>query len=142
MDRITRIDGLDGSFLGTGWSFPPAFDLRTGSVVLVSDAEDIRQSLRILFATRPGERLMRPEYGCDLETLVFDHLSAAIENRMVDLVTRAVAQFEPRIGIERVTIDVADPNQGRLDLRLDYTILLTNTKDNLVYPFYYREGRG
>lgn len=128
------------SFLGKGWSFPPAFNLSDHSVEMVSEAEDIRQSLFLLFSVAPGERLMKPDYGCDLHAVVFDRLDASTESRIVDMISMAVLKFEPRIILEKVQLSQLDPYQGMISINVIYTIRITNSRDNIVYPFYFKEG--
>jgi len=128
------------SFLGQGWSFPPSFLLRSHTIEMVAEAEDIRQSLFILFSITPGERLMKPEYGCDLNAVVFDHYDASTESRLADMITTAIVRFEPRIILENIDIWQEDPYQGLININIQYTIRITNTRDNIVYPFYYQEG--
>lgn len=128
------------SFLGKGWSFPPSFSLRTNTVEMVSEDEDIRQSLFLLFSIAPGERLMKPEYGCDLHALVFDNFDASTESRLVDMITTSIIRFEPRIILEDINIWQEDPYQGLININIQYTIRITNTRDNIVFPFYLKEG--
>ena len=132
----------DNSFLGTGWAFPPSFEPRTGGATLVSAEEDIRQSLRILFGTRPGERVMQPTYGCDLKSMVFEEITDSTVTDIKDIIERAVLFFEVRITLHAVEIDESDWLDGVLRLVLDYTIRTTNTRSNLVFPLYLREGSG
>ncbi len=107
---------------------------------MVSEEDDIRQSLFLLFSTTPGERLMRPEYGCDLQRLVFERLNASTESQIVDLIRMAILRYEPRITVEEVRATLSDALQGRIDIEVSYTVRLTNSRDNIVYPFYFREG--
>ena len=130
----------DAQFLGTGWSFPPAFDWRSKEAMLVSQVEDVAQSLHILLSTVPGERVMQPEYGCGLQRLVFETINDSTLTEIRDIVTKAVLFFEVRITLHHVAFDQADVLGGVLRLRLDYTLRTTNTRSNLVYPFYLREG--
>jgi phage baseplate assembly protein W len=127
------------SLLGRGWGFPPQFDSR-GRVRMVSDLEDIAESLRILLATLPGERVMQPAYGCELRKLVFDIMNESMATDIIDSVTRAVRMFEPRIVLDDVAVDTTDWFDGLLRLTLHYTIITTNTRHNLVFPFYLIEG--
>ena len=85
------------SFLGQGWGFPAEFDEQTLSVAMVADEEDIRQSLFILFSTTPGERIMTPHYGCDLNSLVFEKIGDSLRAAIVAMVTKAIVLFEPMI---------------------------------------------
>ncbi|MEM9836880.1 MAG: GPW/gp25 family protein [Bacteroidota bacterium] len=128
------------SFLGTGWSFPPAFNPLDHTVELVSEAADIRQSLHLLFSTLPGERIMKPEYGCDLQSMVFERLTASTEGQIIDLITTAVLRFEPRIILDEVIVTMDDALEGRINITVLYTIRITNSRDNIVYPFYFNEG--
>ncbi|MCH7736956.1 MAG: GPW/gp25 family protein [Chloroflexi bacterium] len=127
---------------GTGWSFPPDFDWRSSSVTMVSEDEDIRQSLEILLSTVPGERVMNPSYGCGLKSLVFENISESTLTEIKDVIERAILFFEPRIQIDSIEVDVESIFDGLITIHLSYTIRLINTKSNMVYPFYFREGEG
>ena len=129
----------DISFLGTGWSFPPEFSKR-GAVVMVSAEEDIRQSLRILLATTPGERVMQPSFGCGIKSHVYDNINESTVTILKDLIRRAILFFEPRVRLESVLADSSNAMNGRLDFTIVYTIISINTRHNIVYPFYFREG--
>lgn len=131
----------DRSFLGTGWSFPPRFDPRTRAAVMATQEEDVAQSLRILLSTRPGERVMHPTFGCGIRRMVFEEMNDSTLTELRDTIQRAVLFFEPRITLEQVTVDVEDPREGVLRLRLEYTIRTTNTRSNLVFPLYLSEAR-
>lgn len=132
----------DNSFLGVGWAFPPSFDHNTRSATLAAADDDIAQSLRILFGTTPGERVMQPSYGCDLKFMVFEDIDESTVTDIRDAVERAVRFFEVRITLNAVTVDVTDWADGVLRLGIDYTVRATNTRNNLVYPLYLREGSG
>jgi len=132
----------DDSFQGVGWAFPPAFDARTRAARRVASREDIEQSLRILFSTTPGERVMQPTYGCDLKFMVFEELNESTLTDVKDAIERAVRFFEVRITLNEVSIDESDWTEGLLKIGIDYTIRTTNTRNNLVFPFYLREGSG
>ncbi|PIB35021.1 hypothetical protein BFP72_06245 [Reichenbachiella sp. 5M10] len=130
----------DKSFLGVGWKFPPEFEQRNGSVVLVSEEEDIRESLYILLSTIPGERVMMPEYGCNLKFVAFESLDSTLITRVQDVIERAILYFEPRIIIDEINVGQDDDDMGRLNIDLIYTIRRTNTRSNMVYPYYLIEG--
>jgi hypothetical protein len=127
-------------FLGTGWAFPPAFSAQDRSPLMVSDEEDIRQSLRILFSTGQGERVMLPTWGCGLKSRVFDPMDATLATEITDLVQRAVLFFESRITLNEVTVSVTDPSAGLVSIYLSWTTRTTNTRSNLVFPFYLLEN--
>src|SRR4051812_23513554 len=137
---------IDKSFLGSGWAFPPVFSklppaMGGGGRVLMSGGEDdIRESLTILLSTTPGERIMQPAYGCGIKAHVFDTLSTSVITEIKNLIERAILFFEPRITLNAVTIRDDDAVHGRLDILIDYTIRTTNTRSNMVYPFYLLEG--
>ncbi len=127
------------SFLGTGWGFPPTFVRGGQGVVMTSDEEDIRASLEILLSTDVGERVMQPKYGCDLKRLFFEPLDLTLQAYIKDLVETAILYFEPRIVLDDVTFELA-AEEGRIDIRIDYTVATTNARNNFVYPFYIAEG--
>ena len=131
------------SFLGTGWAFPPAFDNETGTVELVSDYEDIRQSLGILLSTYLGERVMQPKYGCNLNDYMFDALSSSTIGFIKDRVSNAILFYEPRIKTENIDVtesDSPDLLEGRFTISIDYSIPGTNSRFNYVYDYYKNEA--
>lgn len=129
-----------GSFLGIGWSFPPSFSPDLNSVQMSSDEKDIEESLQILLSTRLGERIMVPDYGCNLEDLLFSPLNLTVKTFVADLVKTAILYFEPRIDAEKIDITQGDELRGELIIFVDYTIRATNSRKNLVFPFYKEEG--
>lgn len=132
----------DKQFLGTGWSFPPRFNKGNNGVAvsMVSDDDDIRESLRILLGTSPGERVMYPEYGCGLKKMVFEKVDESSVTALRDTISRAILFFEPRITLEGIDVDTSQLFDGYLLLTLDYIIRTTNSRSNIVYPFYLNEG--
>lgn len=130
----------DKAFLGRGWGFPPDFARRSKAARMVAGEEDIRESLRILLATSPGERVMQPAYGCGIKAMVFENIDESTLTLIRDAVERAVLYFEPRLDLNDVEIDVAGAGAGILRITLHYTVRETNTRSNLVYPFYFLEG--
>ena len=130
----------DRSFLGRGWAFPPRFDRIKGGVEMVSEDRDIRESLLILFSTNPGERVMLPEYGCELHTHVFDGSDNTTLTHIKSLIADAILFFEPRIKLEEIQLDTGRMPEGILQIILDYTVLTTNSRSNMVIPYYLTEG--
>jgi hypothetical protein len=131
------------SFLGTGWAFPPAFSSVSGSVELVSEVEDIYQSLQILLSTRLGERVMQPSYGCNLMDYQFEPVNNTFLGYLQDLVERAILFHEPRIVVEKVNItepEAFELLEGVLLISIDFVVARTNTRYNYVYDFYLREA--
>lgn len=130
----------DRAFLGRGWSFPPEFDRVAKAIKMVSGEEDIEESLRILLSTVPGERVLQPSYGCGLKRLVFEQVTESTITEIKDLIERAVLFFEPRISLALIEVDADRVYEGLLMIRLHYTVRMTNTRSNMVYPFYFLEG--
>lgn len=106
---------------------------------MIADEEDVRSSLEILFSTAVGERIMQPTYGCDLKKLLFEPLDTALKAYIADLLKTAILYHEPRIQLDDVDL-VTVPEEGRIDIYLDYTVRATNSRYNYVFPFYKREG--
>ncbi|MCB0580445.1 MAG: GPW/gp25 family protein [Phaeodactylibacter sp.] len=127
-------------FTGKGWAFPPAFNRHTGAADMVKGEDDIRESIFILLSTTMGERPLLPEYGCDIDLLLFERLDATIKSMAKQIIETALTLHEPRIRI--LDIDVREnPNQeGVLDIHIQYVIKATNTRRNMVYPYYLEEG--
>jgi hypothetical protein len=128
------------TFLGIGWKFPPEFDKKSKSVTLVSEEQDIKESLFILMSTRPGERVLQPEYGCDLSVLNFESINEGLINTAKEIIHSAVLNFEPRIILEDVFVSTGRMYDGVLEISLEYTIRKTNKRNNIVYPYYLLEG--
>ena len=127
------------SFLGTGWSFPPQFSKTEKTSKLISNEEDIKNSLEVLLATRVGERIMQPKYGCNLDVLLFEPIDTTLKTYIKDLVYTAIYYYEPRIKPDDVNLSTLDES-GSILIEVQYTIRATNTRHNLVYPFYLEEG--
>ena len=128
------------SFLGTGWGFPPTFDKAQGGVDMISNEEDIAGSLQILLATRMGERVMRPDYGCNLEELVYEPLTTTFKTYIKDLIATAILYYEPRIDVDKIELDDTGEFEGRILITIDYTVRATNSRFNFVFPFYKAEA--
>lgn len=128
------------SFLGTGWSFPPEFNKQLSEVEMSSDEKDIKESLIIILSTRVGERIMHPDFGCNLDELIFAPVNLTLITYVKDLIETAILYFESRIDLDKVNIVTSSDIEGELLIELDYTIRSTNSRRNLVYPFYRGEG--
>lgn len=128
----------DTRFLGTGWAFPPSFERFGGGLAagVVSGEADIRESLRILLSTAPGERVMQPEYGCGLRRMVFGHLDESAITAIKDVVAVAVLRHEVRVVLDEVKVETDELAEGVLRLRLDYRVRSTNSRANMVYPYH------
>lgn len=130
------------AFLGTGWGFPPTFNINARSVRLVSAEKDICESLQILLSTILGERVMQPTYGCNLQDFLFEPLNPTITSSLKEQLRTSILYHEPRILLNGLDISQDEQLQGRVNLIVDYTILNTNSRFNFVYPFYLEESTG
>jgi phage baseplate assembly protein W len=127
-------------FLGEGWAFPVETDSRGD--IEVSEAEaDIRESIRIILGTAKGERLMRPDFGCDIHDHVFSAVTPATLNLIESSVREALVRWEPRIDVESIDADT-DENPNEVLIEIEYRVRTTNSLSNMVYPFYITEGDG
>lgn len=127
------------SFMGTGWSFPPAFDNHLAAVKMLSDEADIQSSLEILLSTRLGERVMQPTFGCNLDIFLFEALTTTLKTYITDLIQTAVLYHEPRITLNQVDMSESIEVEGLLLIKLEYTVKSTNSRFNYVYPYYKNE---
>jgi uncharacterized protein len=128
------------SFLGTGWSFPPEFVLETGEVLMTSDEEDIHASLKILLGTTFGERFLNPKYGLDMHEMLFEPMSTTMTTFVKDRVKTAILIYESRINLLSLELDTSAQNEGRVAVIVEYEVRATNSRFNLVYPFYTNDG--
>jgi phage baseplate assembly protein W len=126
-------------FLGKGWSFPPKFNNLFASVEMSTGNKDIHESLEILLGTIPGERNLHPEYGCDLSSLSFENISPSIESKVTRKIESAIIQFEPRIDIDSIDFELSIDN-GIVFIHIMYIIRTTNTRTNMVFPYYIQEA--
>jgi phage baseplate assembly protein W len=127
-------------FLGRGWAFPVALEPRTGLVASVAYEDDIQQSILIILETAPGERVMRPNFGCGIHELVFAALDSTTLQQIRSAVEEALRRCEARIDVLNVNVDEAATLDGQLLVEIEYRVRLTNQIGNLVFPFYFREG--
>ena len=128
------------SFLGTGWGFPPTFSKATLQVGMLSDEADIHSSLEILLSTMKGERVKLPDYGCNLDEMVFEPLTTTFKTYIKDLISTAILYYEARITVSKIELDDTGEVEGRILISIDYTVRATNSRFNFVYPFYKNEG--
>lgn len=125
------------TFLGHGWNFLGLIDTpEKGSVSLVGEEECVRQSIWIILGTAPGERVMRPDFGCGIHALVFSTQGSDTEGRVIRAVRDALVKWEPRIDVDDVRARPDAERPGLLLVEVDYRVRTTNNQFNLVYPFY------
>jgi len=128
------------TFLGKGWAFPPSFNKDSNNIEMVSQYLDIKQSLEIYFNTKLGERIMRPDYGCVIHNHLFDRLDQSVLDVLSFELTQNIGIIEPRIKVDKINVNMISPNDGLIEVVVDYTVIITNVRDNIVYPFYINEG--
>ncbi len=126
---------MSGDIIGKGWAFPPGLDHR-GQLALVGGEAEIEQAIRIILNTAPGQRVMRPEFGCRLQELVFAPNNSQTAGLAERYVREALGRWEPRIALERVNVTPDPENQARLLITVQYRIKATHSARSLVYPFY------
>lgn len=133
-------DDNQKSFLGSGWSFPPRFSENIQGVEMSHNEDDIAESIFILLSTLPGERLMNPEYGCDLHSQVFQNINNTTKTVIEDLIATAILYFEPRVRLIAVKVDDTGQLGGKVNVNITYEVKGVNSRRNMVYPFYLAEG--
>ena len=121
--------------IGSGLAFPLQVD-RRGGIALARDEQDIDQAIQLILGTAPGERPMRPEFGCGVHDFVFDTIDAGTVGRMEEAICSALSRWEPRIEVRSVDFDLTHAVEGLLTIDIGFTVRATNTDRNLVYPFY------
>lgn len=125
------------TFLGRGWKFPLKFE--NGAAVMSEAEEDVDEGLRVLLGTYPGERLMRPDYGCRLRDYCFRNYEPDTISQIDEEIRNAITTFESRVIIENIDYKMDEINDV-LEIIIDYKVIATNSRRNLVYPFYVNEG--
>jgi phage baseplate assembly protein W len=121
--------------LGSGLAFPLGVDPR-GALALANGEDDIGQAIELILGTAPGEREMRPEFGCAVHDLVFDTIDAQMIGKLEIAIRNALDRWEPRIQVEDLDFDLANVDDGQLLITIVYRVRATNNQRNLVYPFY------
>ena len=122
-------------FEGRGWRFPISLD-DAGAIAEAREEDKVRQSIEIILRTAPGERVMRPDFGCGIHDLVFDTVSGAMIGRVATVVANALATFEPRIDVLNINPQQDTEDPTRLLIEINYRLRSSNSRFNLVFPFY------
>lgn len=126
-------------FLGTGWAFPVRADHR-GDIELSGDAIGIEESIRLILGTAKGERIMRPEFGCEIHDEVFSRVTPTTLSVIESEVRDALVRWEPRIDVRDVEASQDEVEPNRILIEIDYRVRSTNSPANTVYPFYLTES--
>lgn len=132
---------FDDTIIGRGWAFPVQLGAR-GQIALTGGASDIEQAMRIILSTVPGERPMRPTFGCRAWELVFDPNAAVAQNLMADYVREAIAMWEPRVNVLDVRVAAVPDRAEVMLVEIIYEIKMTHDQRSLVYPFAIEDEAG
>ena len=126
---------MNNPIIGRGWYFPPQLDER-GTLALTSDDDEIEQSIRIILTTAPGQRVMRPDFGCRIQELVFAPNNAMTAGLAERYVSEALGRWEPRITVQRVDVEADSDDPARLVIVVEYQVASKHNNRSLVFPFY------
>ncbi|HYM50053.1 MAG TPA: GPW/gp25 family protein [Candidatus Limnocylindrales bacterium] len=126
---------MSEEFIGKGWAFPIRTDA-TGRIALVSHEREIEESMRLVLGTAPGERPMRPEFGCRIQDFVFANADAGTAGLIAAEVRSSLRRWEPRIDVHDVAVSFDTEDPSTLYIDITYTIGNSNDPRNLVFPFY------
>jgi len=127
------------SFLGKGWRFPVDIN-RNGTLAMSADEDLIRESIIIILGTAPGERVMRPTFGCEIHDLLFAPNNTTTAGLAAHYVVEALRKWEPRIENIEADADPSPDQPNKLLINISYTVRATNNRHNFVYPFYLRRS--
>ncbi len=138
------MENKDLNYLGKGWGFPPQITLTDLDVVLtmVSGEEDIEQAIRIILSTQLEERVFRHEFGVDKKDWIFNSISNTFLSMIRDAVEEAIYKNEPRVIPFDIMVSQSTFDSAKIDIEINYLIKETNSRKNLVYPFYVNEYNG
>jgi len=128
----------NADFLGKGWKFP--ISVEEGKLVTSEGEDSIKDSIMIILGTAKGERVMRPDFGCGINELVFAPLNTSTSTLIDFHVREALLIWEPRIDVLNVIVSTDEKESGILYINIEYMVKASNTKRNLVYPFYLERG--
>lgn len=132
---------MDQKLLGSGIAFPVRLEEGQG-LRLANGVEKVRESIWLILSTKPGERVMRPNFGCAVHELLFYPNTAAIRGLAAEKVREALVKWEPRIDVLNVSAETAPDSENRILITIEYRIRKNNAFNNLVFPFYLAEGQG
>jgi phage baseplate assembly protein W len=130
---------MSEEFIGRGWAFPLRTDA-TGGIAMVSRQREVEEAIRLILGTTPGERPMRPEFGCRIHDFIFGLADGTTANEITVEVKRALLRWEPRIDVEDVVVSFDALDQTLLYIDVRYSLRRTNDRRNLVFPFYVIPG--
>lgn len=130
---------MNRDYLGRGWSFPVGVAV-DGEIDTAAGEECVEEAIRVIIGTAKGERVMRPDFGCGIHDYAFDTVNANTRTMVETSVEEALVEHEPRVAVEDVSTSTEDLAEGVLLIEVEYRIHHSNTRRNLVYPFYLDGG--
>ncbi|MCB0835205.1 MAG: GPW/gp25 family protein [Bacteroidetes bacterium] len=134
------MDKLDNHFLGAGWSFPITFSAGNHQLMVTRYEANINESINTILHTKMGERLMNPQFGSGLHQFVFRQFDSTLKGDIKDTIYNSLLENEPRITVKEVEVDFASPQDGLIEVLIEYEYNQTNTRHNYVFPFHLIEG--
>lgn len=126
---------MSGDFYGLGFAFPPRVDAATGALAVVGDTAVVAQAIRLVLRTQPGDRLMRPGYGCDLKQFLFNPNTVATRRLIAQEVARAITSNEDRVRLDSVDVIASDLEPAQVDITISYTLVRTGAMSGVSVPF-------
>lgn len=125
-------------FLGRGWKFQVSVE--DGEIASSEGEDSIKESIKIILGTAKGERVMRPDFGCDINEIVFAPMNTSTGTLIDFHIREALLIWEPRIDLLNVHVSPDENEKNKLVINIEYMVKASNTKSNLVYPFYLESG--
>lgn len=129
----------NSDFIGSGWSFPPQFVSAKQGPLMVNSEVEIKQALEILTSTTVGERVLHPDFGTGMADFMFESNSVSVLADLKEELSNIIIEYESRIDLLEIVINFDDIDNGSVMIDIQFIIRETNTRSNLVYPFYLRE---
>jgi phage baseplate assembly protein W len=127
-------------YIGRGWAFPVLFNKQAKLVNMSDDVDDINESLWILLNTARGERVMLPNYGCDMREMLFEPMDTNNITFIKDRIQQSINLYESRIEVLKINLLTDELLEGRIKVVIDYQVKATNSRYNIVFPFYKNEA--
>ena len=127
----------DLRFIGRGWAFPPTFRKERCSVDMIEGKDNVQNSIAIILSTGVGERIMRPDFGANMERLLFSPLDATLTSLMRNIVEKAILFHEPRVNVNAVEFETV-PEEGLVRILLDYTVRVNEPQAQFCFSLLHR----
>jgi len=137
---VVNSEGLKSGFLGRGWQFPPTFSNGGAHMNMASGDALVKSALGVLLTTAKNERLMYPHYYCNLNQFLFQNANYQLYSQIKVTIEEAILHYEPRVKLHEIDVAPSPTNPTLLMVDIHYTVIQTNTRRNMVFPFYLNEG--